>query len=73
LHVPALVQLFPLTTLFASKFAVTVTALAGMMNVVAALFAFAKVTPLLAVVQFLKTLFPLGAVPAFMLTVAPTA
>jgi hypothetical protein len=55
-----------------SKFAVTVTALAGMTNVVLALFASAKVTEGLVVVQFLNCL-PAGGVPALMLTVAPAA
>jgi hypothetical protein len=54
----------------ASKFAVTVTALAGIINVVTALFAFSKITLLFEAVHFWSVL-PSGGVPAFMATVAP--
>jgi hypothetical protein len=57
---------------FVSKFAVTVTAFAGMVNVVVALFASANVTPLLVVVQFLNCI-PSGGVPASIPTIAPAA
>ena len=53
------------------RFAVTVTALAGMVKLVLALFALANVTAGLAV-QFLNCC-PAGGVPALMLTVAPSA
>jgi hypothetical protein len=76
LQFSALVQLFPPTTGgvtdIVSKFAVTVTAFAGMVNVVVALVVLAKLTPLLVVVQFLNV-FPLGAVPAVIETDVPAA
>ena len=55
-----------------SKLAVTVTALAGMVNDVLALVALVKVTPALAVVQSLNCI-PAGAVPALIFTVVPCA
>jgi hypothetical protein len=53
-----------------TKFAVTVTVFAGMVNVVVELVESTNITPLLAVVQFLN-FWPDGGVPAEIVTFSP--
>jgi hypothetical protein len=53
-----------------SKFAVMLTALFGIVNVVVALLGFAKATPPLVTIQFANCC-PIGGVPAVIVTTVP--